>query len=104
MAHPLFWKSILKFGAATPPTALSAAETLEASRPGARIAVLAHEAELTVGWARGRLDDAATGAEDLGRVLEGLSNKRVNMLGSTMDCSRSSRRRHWRGARPRAHR
>jgi predicted ATPase len=67
MATTLAWKSTLEILRGDPAAALIAAEALDG---------LMHEmrffrtlAELIVGWARGRLHDAATGAEDLSRAL-----------------------------------
>jgi len=69
MAHPLIWKSYFEVLRGDAAAALSAAEAL---------AALAHEhgmpfwrvrAELNMGWARGRLHDAAAGAEVLRRAL-----------------------------------
>jgi class 3 adenylate cyclase/tetratricopeptide (TPR) repeat protein len=69
MAHPLNWKCRLEILRGDAAAALNAAETLEGvcrehGMPFWRVA-----AELDIGWARGRLHDAAAGAEDLRRAL-----------------------------------
>ena len=71
MAHPLLWTSHLEILRGDPAEALIAAETLQGLGQEHGLPFWRTFAELTVGWARGRLYDAATGAEDLGRVLEG---------------------------------
>jgi predicted ATPase len=69
MAHPLLWKSHLEILRGDPAAALIAAEALEGLGQEHGLPFGRTWAELSVGWARGRLHDAATGAEDLRRVL-----------------------------------
>jgi predicted ATPase len=70
MAHPLLWKSHLEILCGDPAAALIAAETLQGLGQEHGLPFWRTFAELTVGWARGRLYNAATGGEDLGRALE----------------------------------
>jgi tetratricopeptide (TPR) repeat protein len=67
MAHPLFWKSQLEILRGDPAAALSAAEALDAL--GREHGMPFWRGELSAAWARGRLHDAAAGAEDLRRAL-----------------------------------
>ena len=69
MAHPLFWKSHLEILRGDPAAALIAAEALDDLGREHGMPFWRTDAELSAGWARGRLHDAATGAEDLRRVL-----------------------------------
>ena len=69
MAHPLLWKSHLEILRGDPAAALSAAEALEGLGREHGLPFWRTFGELGVGWARGRLHDAAAGAEDLRRAL-----------------------------------
>jgi predicted ATPase len=69
MAHPLLWKSHLEILRGDPAAALIAAEALQGLGQEHGLPFWRTFAELSVGWARGRLHDAATGAEDLSRAL-----------------------------------
>ena len=69
MAHPLLWKSNLEILRGDAAAALSAAEALEALSREHGMPFWRFRAELNLGWARGRLDNAAAGAEDLRRAL-----------------------------------
>jgi class 3 adenylate cyclase len=69
MAHPLNWKSRLEILRGDAAAALSAAETLQALCREHGMPFWRVKAELDVGCARGRLHDAAAGAEDLRRAL-----------------------------------
>jgi predicted ATPase len=69
MALSLFWKSHLEILRGDPAAALIAAEALESLGQEYGSPFWRTLAELNVAWARGRLHDAATGAEDLRRVL-----------------------------------
>jgi class 3 adenylate cyclase/tetratricopeptide (TPR) repeat protein len=68
MAHPLWWKSRLEILRADAAAALSAAKALEDLSREHGMPFWRTVAELSEGWARGRLHDAATGAEDLRRA------------------------------------
>jgi tetratricopeptide (TPR) repeat protein len=65
MAHPLSWKSHLEVLRGDPAAALIAAEALECLCRDHGMPFWLTVAEMNVGWARGCLHDAATGAEDL---------------------------------------
>ena len=69
MAHPLIWKSHLEILRGDAAAALSAAEALEDLGREHGMPFWRTDAELSAGWARGRLHDAAAGAEDLRRAL-----------------------------------
>jgi hypothetical protein len=69
MAHPLFWKSSLAILRGDPAAALIAAEALEDLGQELGSPFWRSWAKLSAAWARGRLHDAATGAEDLRRAL-----------------------------------
>jgi class 3 adenylate cyclase/predicted ATPase len=69
MAHPLNWTSRLEILRGNAAAALSAAEELEALCREHGMPLWRVNAELKAGWARGRLHDAAAGAEDLRRAL-----------------------------------
>jgi predicted ATPase len=69
MVHPLFWRSHLEILRGDAAAALSAAEALDALGAEQGMPFWRAEAGLSAGWARGRLHDAAAGAEDLRRVL-----------------------------------
>jgi predicted ATPase len=69
MAHPLHWISCLETLRGDGAAALNAAEALEALCREHGIVHWRVLAELHMGWPRGRLHDAATGAEDLRRAL-----------------------------------
>ena len=69
MANPLQWKSHLEILRGDPAAALIAGEALEGLGQEHGLPFWRTFAELSVGWARGRLHDAATGAEDLRRLL-----------------------------------
>jgi tetratricopeptide (TPR) repeat protein len=69
MAHPLLWKAHLEILRGDPAGALSAAEALDALGREHGMPFWRGDAELSAAWARGRLHDAAAGAEDLRRVL-----------------------------------
>ena len=69
MAHPLLWKSHLEILRGDAAAALSAAEALEDLGREHGMPFWRTDAELNAGWARGRLHDAAAGAEDLRRAL-----------------------------------
>ena len=69
MARPLNWTSRLEILRGDAAAALSAAEELEALCREHGMSLWRVNAELKAGWARGRLHDAAAGAEDLRRAL-----------------------------------
>jgi tetratricopeptide (TPR) repeat protein len=69
MAHPLLWKSQLEILRGDPAAALNAAEALVDLGRERRMPFWCVQAELSADWARGRLHDAAVGAEDLRRAL-----------------------------------
>jgi class 3 adenylate cyclase/predicted ATPase len=69
MTHPLLWKAHLEILRGDPAAALSAAEALDDLGREHRMPFWRTDAGLSAGWARGRLHVAATGAEDLRRVL-----------------------------------
>jgi tetratricopeptide (TPR) repeat protein len=69
MVHPLLWKVHLEILRGDPAAALSAAEALERLCRGHGMTFWRTAAEMGAGWARGRLHDAATGAEELSRAL-----------------------------------
>ena len=69
MAHPLNWTSRLEILRGDAAAALSAAEELEALCREHGMPLWRVNAELKAGWARGRVHDAAAGAEDLRRAL-----------------------------------
>jgi predicted ATPase len=69
MAHPLAWKSELELFRGDAAAALSAAEALNALSREHGMPFWGLRAKLVMGWARGRLFDAAAGAEELRRVL-----------------------------------
>ena len=69
MAHPLIWRSHLELLRGDAAAALSAAEALEALGREHGMPFWRVRAELNMGWARGRLHDAAAGAEDLRQAL-----------------------------------
>jgi predicted ATPase len=69
MAHPLNWKSRLEILRGDAAAALSAAEKLEVLCREHGMPLWRVNAELKAGWARGRVHDAAAGAEDLRRAL-----------------------------------
>ena len=69
MAHPLLWKSHLEILRGDPTAALIAAEALQCLGQEHGLPFWRTHAELSVGWARGRLYDAAAGAEQLSRAL-----------------------------------
>jgi tetratricopeptide (TPR) repeat protein len=69
MAGPLSWKPRLEILRGDPAAALIAAEALQGFGQEHGLPFYRTLAELSVAWARGRLHDAATGAEDLSRAL-----------------------------------
>jgi predicted ATPase len=69
MAHPLLWKAHLEILRGDPTAALIAAEALQGLGQEHGLPFWRTFAELSVGWAHGRLHDVATGAEDLSRAL-----------------------------------
>jgi predicted ATPase len=69
MAHPLFFKSYLETLRGDAAAALGSAETLEGLSQKQGMVFWRIVAECLAGWPRGRLRDAATGAEDLRRAL-----------------------------------
>jgi predicted ATPase len=69
MTHPLLWKAHLEILRGDPAAALSAAEALDDLGREHGMPFWRTDAGLSAGWARGRLHIAATGAEDLRRVL-----------------------------------
>jgi tetratricopeptide (TPR) repeat protein len=69
MVHPLQWKSHLEILRGDPDAALIAAEALEELSREQGLPFWRTVAELNAGWVRGRLHDAATGAEDLRQAL-----------------------------------
>ncbi len=75
MAHPLFWKSYLEILRGDAAAALSAAEALERLSREHEMPSWRLMAELNLGWARGRLYDAAAGAEELRRALAVLADR-----------------------------
>src|SRR4029077_63961 len=74
MAHPLNWTSRLQILRGDAAAALSTAEELEALCREHGMSLWRVNAELKAGWARGRLHDAAAGAEDLRRALAAASD------------------------------
>ena len=68
-AHPLIWRSHLELLRGDAAAALSAAEALEALGREHGMPFWRVRGELNLGWACGRLHDAAAGAEDLRRAL-----------------------------------
>jgi hypothetical protein len=69
MGHPLWWKSHLEILRGDAAAALSAAKALEDLSREHGMPFWHTVAEFSGGWARGRLHNAATGAEDLRRAL-----------------------------------
>jgi class 3 adenylate cyclase/tetratricopeptide (TPR) repeat protein len=69
MTHPLLWKAHLEILRGDPAAALIAAEALDDLGREHGMPFWRTDAGLSAGWARGRLHGAATGAEDLRRVL-----------------------------------
>ena len=69
MAHPLNWRSRLEILRGDAAAALSAAETLEGLCREHGMPYWRVKAELDAEWARGRLHDAAAGADGLRRAL-----------------------------------
>jgi tetratricopeptide (TPR) repeat protein len=69
MVHPLLWKSHLEILRGDAAAAVSAAEALAALAREHGMPFWAIRAELNLGWAHGRLHDAAAGAEELRRAL-----------------------------------
>jgi tetratricopeptide (TPR) repeat protein len=69
MVHPVYWKSRLEILRGDAAAALSAAEALDGLSREHGMPFWRTEARLSAGWARGRLHDAAAGAEDLRRAL-----------------------------------
>jgi predicted ATPase len=69
MATTLLWKSRLEILRGDAAAALSAAEALDGLSREHGMPFWHSEAGLSAGWARGRLHDAAAGAEDLRRAL-----------------------------------
>jgi predicted ATPase len=69
MAHPLMWKAHLEILRGDAAAALSAAEALDDLSREHGMPFWRTDPGLSVGWARGRLYDAAAGAEDLRRGL-----------------------------------
>jgi predicted ATPase len=69
MAQPLRWKAHLEILRGDAPAALIAAEALEGLGRERGLPFWRALAELGAGWARGRLHDAATGAEEVSRAL-----------------------------------
>jgi predicted ATPase len=69
MVHPLFWKAHLEILRGDAAATLNASEALDAIGQDRGMPFWRTLAELSAGWARGRLHDAAAGAEDLRRAL-----------------------------------
>ena len=69
MAHPLAWKAEIELFRGDAAAALSAAEALNALSQEHGMPFWGLRAKLVMGWARGRLFDAAAGAEELRRAL-----------------------------------
>jgi predicted ATPase len=69
MASPLSWKPRLEILRGNPAAALIAAEALQGFGQEYGLPFFRTLAELILGWARGRLHDAAAGAEDVRRAL-----------------------------------
>jgi tetratricopeptide (TPR) repeat protein len=69
MAHPLRWKAHLEILRGDAAAALSASEALDTLGRDCEMPFWRADAGLSAGWARGRLHDAAAGAEDLRRAL-----------------------------------
>jgi predicted ATPase len=69
MADPLVWKSRLEILRGDAAAALSAAEALEDLARELGAPFWRTDARLSAGWARGRLHDAASGAEEVRRAL-----------------------------------
>jgi predicted ATPase len=69
MATTLLWRSRLEILRGDAATALKAAEALDGLSREHGMPFWRTEAGLSAGWARGRLHDAAAGAEDLRRAL-----------------------------------
>jgi predicted ATPase len=68
-AQPLWGETQLEILRADAAAALIAAEALHALAAEHGMPFWRNDAELSAGWARGRLHDAATGAEELSRAL-----------------------------------
>jgi hypothetical protein len=69
MAHPLYWRSRLEILRGDAAAALRASEALDGLSREHGMPFWRNEAGLSAGWARGRLHDAAAGAEELRRAL-----------------------------------
>jgi predicted ATPase len=78
MAHLLNWKSYLEVLRGEAAAALSAAETLEDLSHEHGMPFWRVNAELKAGWARGRVHNAAVGAEDLRRALAAAADQGMN--------------------------
>ncbi len=81
IADALFWKSYLEIWRGDPLATLSAAESLEAVAREHGMAQYLNEAELHLGWARGRINDPIAGAAEVRRVLAAFVDQgvRVNL-------------------------
>ena len=69
MTHPLLWRSHLEILRGDPAAALAAADALAELGLERGMPFWRTSGEMTAGWARGRLRDAAEGAADLRRAL-----------------------------------
>jgi class 3 adenylate cyclase/predicted ATPase len=69
LAHPLNWKSTLEVLRGDAAAALAAAEVLDRLGREHAMPFWSIVAQATIAWARGRLGDAAAGAEDIRRAL-----------------------------------
>ena len=69
MAHSLYWKSYLEILRGDPRATLSAATCLEALARDHGMRHYSNMAELSAGWARGRLGDLTAGADQVRRAL-----------------------------------
>jgi predicted ATPase len=69
LADTLFWTLYFEVWRGDPAAVLSAAEALEAVAREHGMTQYVNEAELHLGWARGRIGDAAAGAMQVQRVL-----------------------------------
>ena len=80
-ADTLFWKSYLEIWRGDALATLEAAEALETVAREYGVAQYLNEAELHLGWARGRINDPVAGSVQLRRVLSAFVDQgvRVNL-------------------------
>jgi len=79
IADALFWKSYLEIWRGDQVATLSAAEALERLARERGIAQYLNEAELHLGWARGRISDPKAGAAEVRRVLSAFVDQGVKV-------------------------